>query len=66
MVIRAILDKRKANKDGLFPVKIRISDKGAAVHESTGIYATPDEFDEHRCSIKIRIVIGEKLTDQPD
>jgi hypothetical protein len=47
MVIRAILDKRRANKDGLFPVKIRISDKGAAVHESTGIYAKPDEFDEH-------------------
>lgn len=46
MIIRVIVDKRRSNKDGLFPIKLRISDRGKSVYESLGIYADTNEFDE--------------------
>ncbi len=46
MIIRSIIDTRRANKEGLFPVKIRISDKGAEAYISLDIYADPKDFNK--------------------
>ena len=46
MIIRAIIDARRPNRDGKFPVKIRITDRNKSAYISPGIYATPDEFNE--------------------
>ena len=46
MIIRAIIDKTRPNKNGSLSVKVRISEQGKSVYESLGIYVDPGEFDE--------------------
>ena len=46
MVIRTILDKRRANKENKFPVKLRFTDRNKSAYCSLNIYADTEEFDE--------------------
>ncbi|WP_080902924.1 site-specific integrase [Parabacteroides sp. Marseille-P3160] len=45
MTIKVIVDARRANKDGLYPVKLSFSNHGKTALSSLGIYVDPDEFD---------------------
>jgi integrase len=45
MIIRTVIDKRRANKEGKYPVKIRITDRNKSTYISLNIYAVPDELD---------------------
>lgn len=45
MVIKAVIDSRKADKEGLFPVRLRIADKGKSVYCAIGIKGLISEFD---------------------
>jgi integrase len=46
MLIKSIIDNRRANRFGKYPVKILLSDKGNRKYISIGIYADLIEFDE--------------------
>lgn len=45
MVIKVIIDRRRANAEDKFPVKLRFSSSGKSVMYSLNIYAFLDEFD---------------------
>lgn len=46
MIIKIVLDKRRATRNGEYPVKIRFAAFGKSTHDSIGLYAKPEEFDE--------------------
>lgn len=46
MLVKSIIDNRRANKFGKYPVKILLSDRGSRKYISLGIYADLNEFDE--------------------
>lgn len=47
MVVKSIIDNRRANRLGKYPIKILLSEKGHRKYILTGIYADLNEFDEH-------------------
>lgn len=46
MIIKSVIDNRRANRFGKYPVKISLSDKGKRKYISLGIHADLSEFDE--------------------
>lgn len=46
MLVKSVIDNRRANRFGKYPVKILLSDKGKRKYISLGIYADISEFDE--------------------
>ena len=46
MIVKSVIDNRRANKIGKYPVKILLSDKGKRKYVSLGIYAELNEFDK--------------------
>ncbi|WP_280672027.1 MULTISPECIES: Arm DNA-binding domain-containing protein [unclassified Dysgonomonas] len=46
MIIKSIIDNRRTNKFGKYPIKILLSDKGNRKYISLGIYTDLAEFDE--------------------
>ena len=46
MLIKSVIDLRRANRNGEFPVKISISDKEKTKYISIGVYSKVDEFNE--------------------
>jgi integrase len=46
MIIKSVIDSRRANRFGKYPVKILLSDKGNRKYISIGIYSDINEFDE--------------------
>lgn len=46
MIIKAIIDKRKPNKQNLYPIKIRFANNGKTVYHFLNMYADPIYFDD--------------------
>lgn len=46
MIIKAIIDKRKPNKQNLYPIKIRFANNGKTVYHFLNMYADPVYFDD--------------------
>lgn len=46
MLVKSIIDNRRLNRFGKYPVKLLLSDKGNRKYISLGIYAELNEFDE--------------------
>lgn len=46
MLVKSVIDNRRANRFGKYPVKILLSDKGKRKYISLGIYADINDFDE--------------------
>lgn len=46
MIIKAIMDKRKPNKQNLYPIKIRFANNGKTVYHFLNMYADPVYFDD--------------------
>ena len=46
------IDKRRARKDGTFPLKLNLSHNGRSALISLGVYVLPEQWDGVRCKIK--------------
>lgn len=46
MNIRIVLDKRRPNREGIFPLKLSFSNLGKTVYHLLNIYVYDSEFDD--------------------
>lgn len=66
MIIKAIIDKRKPNKQNLYPIKIRFANNGKTVYHFLNMYADPVYFDDENGLLFLSNKIAKITKEQKD